>query len=195
MNRPHRVPRHARASALRFAYAFWLLCYITAAAAGAAAVGTNALPRWLPLAEVLKKWEGTPLEGVQRAAEGGDLTAQHYLGYCFTEAFRFPQNVPSGLTWYERAGKAGYLPSWNNMGLVYRRGTGVPRDVAKSTQCFRLAAEGGMAQAQTSLGYLYRDGDGVPRDPVEAMRWFRRAADQGHVPAMVEIGRLYRFGQ
>ena len=172
----------------------WLLCGWFTSTTGLLAAETNAPPRFPPLAEVLKKWADTPLEGVQRAAESGELTAQHYLGYCFTEGIRFAKDVPAGVTWYERAGKGGYLPSLSNLGLIYWRGRGVPPDPAKAASYFRPAAEAGMSQAQANLGFLYRDGEGLQRDPAQAMKWFTRAAEQGHPGAKVGIGRLYRFG-
>jgi uncharacterized protein len=155
---------------------------------------TDSPSRWLSLVEVKQKWGDVPLEAVQRAAEGGDLTAQHYLGYCYAEGFRFLQNSPLGVRYYERAGNAGYLPSLNNLGLLYQKGKGVKPDIAKAIYYYRLAANSGLAQAQANMGILYRDGTGIPQDPREAMNWFKLAAGQGHTVAMVEIGRLYRFG-
>jgi TPR repeat protein len=155
---------------------------------------TNPPVRWLSLAEVRQKWANVPLAALQTAADGGDLTAEHYLGYCYAEGFRFEQNPALGISYYERAAKAGYLPSWNNLGLLYQRGKIVKQDYARAIQDYRWAADSGMAQAQANLGFMYRDGVGVKRDPQEAMKWFLLAAAQGHGGATVEIGRLYRFG-
>jgi len=150
---------------------------------------TQGAPRWPSLQKVLEKWRDAPLEAIERAAESNDLTAQHYLGYCYSEGWRFQQDSRKGIAWYQRAGKAGYMPSFSNLGLLYQQGKGVPQDYAKMLDYYRLAADGGLTKAQVNIGYLYRDGIGVQRDPVEAMNWFRRAADQGDPIAMVEIGR------
>jgi TPR repeat protein len=155
---------------------------------------TNAGPRWLPLPEVLKKWEDTPVQTLTGKAEAGDLTAQHYLGYCHAEGFRFSQDAAQGIRWYERAGNSGYLPSLSNLGFLYQRGKGVPQDYAKAMHYYRLAAAGGFASGYANVGILYRDGLGVERDPGEALKWFRQAAEQNHAVAIVEIGRSYRFG-
>lgn len=147
------------------------------------------------LTELQHKWDPMPLETVRRAAEGGDLQAQHYLGYCYGEGMRVPQDGVAARSWYERAGNAGYLPALNNLGLLYHRGKGVPQNYAKAVEYYRRAAEAGLPRAQANLGFMYKDGQGVERDPVVAMRWFRRAADNGLTTGMVEVGRLFRFGQ
>lgn len=147
------------------------------------------------LKEVRQKWDTQALEAVQRAAEGGDLTAQHYLGYCYASGDRVLKDGATAVKWYTRAGDAGYLPSLSNLGLLYQRGDGVSRDLAQALKLYHRAADAGWKQAQANIGILYRDGLGVARDPIEALKWFRLAAAQGHTVAMVEIGRAYRFGQ
>lgn len=160
-----------------------------------AASVTNAPTRWPPLAEVLKKWDAESWDAAQKAADGGDLTAQHYLGYCYTEPHRVPQDSTLGAAWYLRAGDAGYAPSLSNLGFLYQRGKGVPQDYSKMLYYYHRAADAGYVPAHRFIGNLYRDGRGVQLDYGEAMKWFRRAADQGDTTAMAEVGRLYRFGQ
>ena len=170
------------------AAACFFVCPLVLAAASSTA--TN----WLTLPELLKKWEPVPLTEIHRLAEGGDAIAQHYLGYCYTEGLRVPQDPAEGASWYRRALQAGYLPSANNLGLLYQCGLLGTNDFAKAIEYTRYAAERGLAQSQMNMGVFYRDGKGVRADPSEALRWFRLAASQGHPVAMVEIGRAYRFG-
>jgi TPR repeat protein len=157
----------------------------------AESAATNASVRWPTLAEVLKKWDATSWEDIQRAAAGGEPTAQHYLGYCYVEAHRVSADPELGIQWYSRAGDAGYLPSLSNLGVVYTRGKVVPQDHAKALQYYHRAADAGFAPAAKNIGFSYRDGRGVPRDYSEAMKWFRRSADQGDSDALSEIGVLY----
>lgn len=164
---------------------------IAVVAAQTASASTN----WLTLTELLKKWEPVPLQEIQHAAEKGDASAAHYLGYCHAEGLRVARNPNEGMLWYQRALQAGYLPSANNLGLLYQRGLLGSNDLGKAVYYYKYAAEQGLAQAQVNLGILYRDGYGVPTDSTEAMRWFQLAAKQGHPTAMVEIGRLYRSGR
>lgn len=149
---------------------------------------------WLPLPELLKKWEPVSIEQIRQQAEGGDTSAQHYLGYAYAEGLRVPANPTEGAGWYERALKAGYLPSANNLGLLYQRGKLGTNDFAKAIYYYRFAADRGLAQAQANLGIVYRSGEGMPADFQLARHWFELAAGQGHAAAMVELGRLYRFG-
>ena len=181
--------QHKRRARLATAtVSYFLLCSLLLEAA------SNTTTNWLTLPELLEKWDPVPLAEVQRLAEGGDTTAQHYLGYCNAEGLRVPQNPSEGASWYRRALQGGYIPSANNLGLLYYRGLLGTNDFTKAAEYFRFAAERGLAQSQMNMGVLYRDGAGVAADPKEALRWFRLAANQGHPEAMVEIGRSYRFG-
>jgi uncharacterized protein len=155
---------------------------------------TNLAPQWLPLAELLKKWEGSSLQDVRQAADKGDAYAEHYLGYCYTEGFRVAQNPEAGVAWYERAMQKGYLPSVNNLGLVYQRGLLGSNDMGKAVYFYRYAADRGLPTAQVNLGQLYREGAGVDRDPVEAMKWFRLAADQNWAAGQYQLGLIYLEG-
>ncbi len=175
----------------RTAILFWLLVGWLIPAMGEPVVA----PRWLPLAEVLKQWENQPLEAIQQAAEKGEPTACHYLGYAYAEGFRGQTNAAQAIAWYERGIALGYLPSANNLGFLHFKGKLVARDVEKALRYYRVAADGGFPNAQAMLGFIYEEGNGVKQDHEEALKWFRRAADRGHAEAMVHLGRHYRLGQ
>lgn len=150
--------------------------------------------KWLSLAEVKKKWDNIPLDKIKQAAETGDLTAQHYLGYSYATGERVSENGAESVAWYERALRGGYLPSASNLGLLYYKGQVVTQDFTKAIYYTRMAAEKGLAQAQCNLGHFYYDGIVVSRDYGESFKWFQRAAEQGHTGGMVGVGRAYRFG-
>lgn len=155
---------------------------------------SNTPVKWPTLAEVLKKWGDVPLDEVEKGANSGDLTAQHYLGYCYTEGLRVTRDPRIGIRWYQRAFEAGYAPSGNNLGIIYKTGKIVPQNPERAMHYYRSAADAGYASAQFGVGTLYRDGIGVQPDPVEAMKWFRQAADRGNTVAMSEIGKMYYLG-
>ena len=150
--------------------------------------------KWVPLAELINKWESVPFAEVRQLAITGDVLAQHYLGYCYVEGVRVSPDPAEGEKWYQRAMQAGYLSSANNLGLLYQRGLLGTNDYAKAVSHYRYAAERGNDQAQANLGIVLQRGTAGNPDPQEAKRWFQLAADQGHPVAMVELGRLYRFG-
>jgi TPR repeat protein len=156
---------------------------------------TNAPARWPALTNVMHRWNAVSLEAVQQAAEGGELTAQHYLGVIYSNGERVPKNATNAIRWFERAGSAGYAPSYSQLGGLYNRGELVPLDKAKTVEYYRRAAIAGYPQAQANLAFHYRDGTGVAKNDSEALNWFRQAATNGHVGAFVEIGRYYRFGR
>jgi TPR repeat protein len=155
---------------------------------------SNAAPQWPSLEQVLKTWDETPVEEVKRAAEKGDLTAQHYLGFCYSEGKRVTRDAKAAATWYERAGTAGYMPSFNNLGVLYQQGGLLPRDPEKAFGFYRRAAEGGFAVSQLNLGYAYHDGLGVQRDLDAAARWFLKAAENGQPAAMRELYLSFQDG-
>lgn len=176
---------------LRITLFCWMLFTI-----GSALGDTTNAPRQFPsLKEVRAKWDLESLAAVQRAAEGGDLTAQHYLAFCYASGERVLKDGAAAVQWYERASASGYLPSFINLGVLYLKGNVVPRDLAKAAKYARIAADASLAQGQVNLGFLYQDGAGVPRDSTEALKWWRLAAAQDHTVAMVQIGRAYRFGE
>jgi len=158
-------------------------------------LSANATNKWPSLAEVKQKWGNVPLEQIRQAAESGDLTAQHYLGYNYASGERLAKDATQAVTWYERALQSGYLPSANNLGLLYAKGEPVPQDWVKAFHYTRIAAEGGMAQGQMNLGVFYLNGTGAQQDYAEARRWFERAAEQGHASAMHELYLIYRNGK
>jgi len=160
----------------------------------AAGTETNSNSRWPSLKEVLKQWDALPLESVQRAAESGELTAQHYLGYNYVEGVRWPRNVNLGITWYERALKNGYMPSANNLGNLYRAGRLVPQDLGRAVGYFKMAAEHGFALSMASLATMYYDGIGVPHDPTRALTLNRQAAEKGNGAAMYGLFQAYGHG-
>lgn len=153
---------------------------------------TNRPARWPALVEVKQKWANVSLTEIEQAANRGDLTAQHYLGYCYTEGFRFARNTSLGMSYYERAAKAGYLPSWNNLALMYQQGNGVPRDLEKAIGYYRMAIEGGFAHAKVNLASLY---DLDENRPDQAIPLLQAVADSGDAAAMTALYVAYANGR
>jgi TPR repeat protein len=151
-------------------------------------------PQWLPLAELIKKWDAIPLAKIQDLAEQGDAQAEHYLGYCNAEGYRIKPDPQTGVKWYQQALQNGYLPSANNLGLIYQRGVLGSIDMDKAIYYYTYAADRGLALSRFNLGCLYRDGTGVSPDPATSFRFFHLAADQGYAPAMTELYCCYWEG-
>lgn len=149
--------------------------------------------KWVPLPELLKKWEAVPLAEVQQTATAGDVLAQHYLGYCYVEGIRVARDPKEGEKWYQRAMQAGYLASANNLGLLYQRGLLGTNDYAKAVSAYRFAADRGDSTAMVRLGRLYRFGWGVEKSNLTAIHWFEKAdAEKNNALAQLNLGLLYQ---
>jgi TPR repeat protein len=187
-------PRHIVSRVVQTSLAvmsIFLVCLFTSAQTTEIKTNTP----YLPLAELLKKWEGVPLAQVEEAADKGNPLAQHYLGYCYMEGLRTAPNPEMGAFWYRRALTNGYLASANNLGFAYQHGLLGSNDLSRAIYYYKYAAQRGLAQSEVNLAVLYRDGMGVQKNALQALHWFRLAAAKGHPVAMVEIGRAYRFGR
>src|SRR5579863_1010910 len=145
---------------------------------------------WLSLKDLLNKWEKTPLNEILAAATNNDLTAEHYMGYCYAEGLRTDQNVGMAVFWYERALSGGYVPSANNLGLMYQRGLLGSVDWGKAIYYYTYAADRGIATAQANLGFAYQ---GLGRQ-LEAFEAFRKAAKEGSLNGMTQLYFCYHDG-
>lgn len=155
---------------------------------------TNSPSHWPSLSQVLQKWAAVPLDAVQRAATNGDLTAEHYLGYCYAEGLRVNKDTALGMEYYERAGKAGYAPSWNNLGVLYNSGNGVPQDRERAVYYFSLAADQGMSAAKVNLARVYLNSPAGADDPQKGVKILREAAEAGEARAMIWLYSIYWDG-
>ncbi len=154
------------------------------------AVAESPVIAWVPLAELLKKWESVSIAEVRQQATAGDVLAQHYLGYCYVEGLRVTSDPAEGEKWYLQAMKSGYLASANNLGLLYQRGLLGTKDHAKAISHFQYAAERGHVLSHLNLGSLYE----TEAEPVKAFGHFEQAAEAGNSEAMVKLYFQYWRG-
>jgi TPR repeat protein len=169
-----------------------LLIFLAFSSIAQSEPSTNKYPS---LAEVRKKWDDISVDKVKQAAESGDLTAQHYLGYICSTGERIAANGTESVAWYERAFGGGYLPSGNNLGVLYFNGGVVTQDMAKAIYYTRLAADKGWDNAVLILEYIYRTGPGAPEDYKESLQWFQRASAQGDALAMFGLYLSFKYGR
>ncbi len=155
---------------------------------------SNAYPPWPRLSDLIQKYKIQPRTDVERAAEQGDVTAMHYLGYSFTSGLGTPVDLKQAISWYEKALRQGYLPSGNNLGLLYD-GQSPYHDVSKALYYYKYVADRGFANGKYQLAVHYRDGLGVSPDTALALRWLKEAADEGNANAMFELYRSYIDGR
>ncbi|MCH9693167.1 MAG: caspase family protein [Gammaproteobacteria bacterium] len=77
-------------------------------------------------------WEGK--------AEGGDRTAQNYLGEMYERGLGTDVDYTIAAKWYRLAAEQDYAAAQVNLGNLYERGLGVPTDEQKAVEWFRKAS-------------------------------------------------------
>ena len=118
------------------------------------------------------------VEAIRLAAEGGDASAQFFLGVMYDEGLGVPQDDGEAVRWYRLAAEQGAASAQFFLGVMYANGQGVPQDDGEAVRWYRLAAEQGVASAQFFLGVMYGNGRGVSQDFVAAHMWLNLAAAQ-----------------
>jgi hypothetical protein len=143
--------------------------------------------KYVPLDEILRKWQAVSLSQTAAAAEQGDLTAQHFLGYYHFEGLGGKINLAEGLNWYRRAAAAGFPNSLNNLGAAYLQGRGVERDETKALNYFRqAAAKGFWPSLRTVAGIVAQQKDGE-KEKEAIRRQLEKAARAGDSEAQIQL--------
>ncbi len=172
-----------------------LVLGLAVVACSAQVPSTNPPSRGPSLAEVRKKWGEVPLAEVRRAAEGGDPTAQHYLGFCYREGLGVAADAKESVKWYRLAAAQGHTIAMVNVGRAYRFGRGVGRDSAEAIRWFRLASERGDPLGTVNLGWVYEAEADAPQYEKIAMQLYLEAAEKGQPEAMFELYLCYVKGR
>ena len=143
----------------------------------------------------------TAFRGWKPLAEGGNASAQTWLGFLYERGDGVAKDEAESLRWYRKANQRlreaaerGHPSSQNDLGFMYSNGRGVAKDEAEAVRWYRKAADQGYATAQFNLGAMYETGRGVAKDEVEAMRWYRKATDQGFARAQFNLGAMHERG-
>ncbi|WP_223789069.1 caspase family protein [Marinicella meishanensis] len=92
-------------------------------------------------ATVAKVWK--------QQADGGDATAQNYMGELFERGINGTPDYQSAAAWYQKAADQGLSAAQLNLGNLYEKGLGVPQDAVKAINLYRQAA--GVTEAKLEL--------------------------------------------
>jgi TPR repeat protein len=169
----------------------WL---VQAQPAGTNSVSTNA-PANESWSSISNRWGSVSLSRLRQAAEGGEVTAQLYLGDSYFAGNGVAKDKSQALKWIESASDQKYARAEMYLGWLYENGNDVPQDYAAAAKLYRLAAEQGNARAQNNLGHFYYKGLGVPQDLAEALKWYRKSAEQGDELGQSNLGYMYGHGE
>ena len=153
------------------------------------------------LMELVAEWLFDPDDGsaaercLRRPADGGDPTAQYWLGIACARGWGAKKDEAQAAQWFDKSARQGYVPARLELGNCFRFGVGVDKDDARAAQWFRKSAEQGYAPAQCQLGDCYLFGRGVDQDYAQAARWYQKAAQQNYEKAQLALADCYEKGR
>lgn len=127
---------------------------------------------------------------MERAAQGGFVTAQFEWAQMLDQGIAGPKDVARAVPWYERAAMAGSADAQVAAGTAHYLGRGTPRDGAKAFEWYRQAALQGDVGAQYMFASMAEAGDGGQRDLSLAKYWYAAAAANGDVAAAAKANAL-----
>ncbi len=90
----------------------------------------------------------------RKAAEQGDMDAQHLLGCLYDLGLGVPEDLKQAAYWYRKAAEQGHAEAQYNLGIMLHTGDGIPQDKAQGVQWLRKAAAQGYPEAQEYLEEL-----------------------------------------
>ena len=135
------------------------------------------------------------IEWYLRAAEGGHVEAQNFLGEAYRNGDDVRKSRPRAVEWFRRAAAGGDSEAQLSLGYALFYGEGVARDRAAALRWYRRSARRGNAAAMANIALSYRLGQGVPRNLAHAVRWYLLAAAGGNARAeewMLDVARPTR---
>jgi TPR repeat protein len=86
-----------------------------------------------------------------RAAEAGQLSAQHSLGNCYATGQGIERSDVQAVRWLRSAAEQGYDKAQVSLGHMCAEGRGIDRSEAEAVRWFREAAKQGNAEARRQL--------------------------------------------
>lgn len=134
----------------------------------------------------------------RKAAEQGDISAQHALGHVYYNGRGVEENYAEAVRWYRKAAELGNVTAQCDLGYCYYYGQGVHRNYVEAVKWFRKCTPSEFGLAELALGYCYYYGRGVPQDYGESARWFCEALEsnsgESNTQADCMLGFIYSLG-
>ncbi|RUZ66631.1 SEL1-like repeat protein, partial [Mesorhizobium sp. M7A.F.Ca.US.007.01.1.1] len=139
----------------------------------------------------------------RRAAEHGDVLANHNLGLLLLTGRGTPSSPPNlrievdkvqALKSIAFSAESGFADSQAALAAMYFEGNGVTQSYSEAARWYLLAAEQGSAYAQTMLSAMYLTGHGVTANQDTAVKWLKKAAANGNAAAQEQLGQSYGGG-
>lgn len=130
----------------------------------------------------------------ERAANGGCVEAQAYLGWVYLKgSCGLAQDKNKALIWYRKAAEQGDGNSQFFLGSLLLNAN--PPSTEEAFKWYTTAADNGNANAQTAVGLFYEKGNIVAQSFETAALWYQKAIKQEQQMAYYHLGLLYRDGK
>src|SRR5205823_709105 len=95
----------------------------------------------------------------RRAAQQGDVNAQHNLGNMYESGQGVPQDYAEAVAWFQKAADKGHPMAQANLGVMYELGHGVAADLVQAHMWFALSVAGFPASEAKNRGIATRNRD------------------------------------
>ena len=141
----------------------------------------------------VKRYEDA-LPYLQKAAEGGDTTAQLYLGNMYREGLGVEPDYEKAAQWFLKAAEQNHPPAQTLVGVMYYKGMGVEQSFPEAKKWLEKASANGERDAQSFLGLISLD-NSEERNPAKAIALLTKAADQNEPLAQTVLGIMYIQGK
>jgi TPR repeat protein len=125
-----------------------------------------------------------------KATLAGDVKAEGFLGFMYTEGLGLPKDQNKALDWYLKAAQQGDSYSEEAAGAIYFD----KADYSKAFALYLKAAQQGDLRAEKDLAWVYRHGEGAAVDEQQAFAWSLKAAQQGDEESIRDVADRYAKG-
>jgi TPR repeat protein len=131
------------------------------------------------------------LPKLQAAAEGGDSTAEFYLGCMYWYGHLVAKDVAKASRYFRQAAQQDLKEAQFDLAVIYADPDSGLLNQKDAAVWYRQAAEQGLREAQYNLGLLLYRGSGVKADAAQGYEWIALAANQG-LPAGISMREQMR---
>lgn len=135
------------------------------------------------------------VEQMTRAAELGNLYAQHLLGKLYRDGTVVIPNVEKARDWFRRSAEQGLNVARYALGKLLLTDDPLVRNTSAGLHWLEMAYQNGSPYAGYRLGKEHLRGEIVPRDVSKALEYLNDAAQRGNQFAQYTLGKLYLLGR
>ena len=93
-----------------------------------------------PPVQAQNKPSAQELADLHARADAGEATAEHALGFLYSDGLGVPQDHVEAAGWYRRAAEQGHVTAQHALGFLYSDGLGVPQNSVEAHMWLNLAA-------------------------------------------------------